>query len=170
MELELKHIAPYLPYGVYAEDVNTKEVRQVSLLHFTYNKQTVGINHLLSYGMLLQKHILRLRPISYLTKEIDHNGERFVPIVELLKIRHKTWYEGHLESRYSEIEFESVPNFAKAWFKFQALNSIRVWHIAIHEEPYWVIEKLLEWQFDLFGLISNGLAVAIDEEGKAEHS
>ena len=79
-KLKIEHLAPYLPYGLKAIDDKTNEIRLVTLLHFTYNKETVGYNHLLYDGMLLSKHIPLLYPLEYLTKEIEHNGERFVPV------------------------------------------------------------------------------------------
>jgi hypothetical protein len=53
MKLELKHILPYIPFQLKAQDIRTKEIRTVTLLHFTYNKETVGHNHLISDGLLL---------------------------------------------------------------------------------------------------------------------
>lgn len=82
-KLELKHLAGYLPYELKALCVRTKEVRTVTLLHFTYDLRTVGHNHLIYEGVLLEKHKPILRPLSYLTKEIDVNREKFVPIDRL---------------------------------------------------------------------------------------
>jgi len=64
MKLELKHLAPYLPYGLKAIDVQTNEVRLVTLLHFTYDLQTVGHNHLIYEGLMLWKHKPILIPLS----------------------------------------------------------------------------------------------------------
>lgn len=30
--------------------------------------------------------------------------------------------------------------------------------------PYWLVQKLLEWKFDIFGLIEKGLAIAVTDE------
>ena len=64
MELELKHIAAYLPYDLKAQSISTKQVRIVTWTHFSYNIQTVGINHLICEGLLLDKHKPILRPLS----------------------------------------------------------------------------------------------------------
>jgi len=64
MYLELKHILPYIPFKLKAQDIRTKEIRTVTLLHFTYDLSTVGHNHLIYDGLLLSKHLPILRPIS----------------------------------------------------------------------------------------------------------
>lgn len=72
---------------------------------------------------------LRLYPLSMLTEEIEHEGKRFVPLDEILK-----WY--------------SKPY----WPKNRPINPIRDWR---HKD----IQKLLEWHFDVFGLIDQGKAI-----------
>jgi hypothetical protein len=69
MKLELKHLAPYLPYSV------------------TYTQENARIKAVLTSDVIARREKLRtiedvrliLRPLSDLTKEIDHNGEKFVP-------------------------------------------------------------------------------------------
>lgn len=134
-KLELKHLAGYLPYGLKAKDINTKEVRIVTLFHFTYDMNTVGYNHLLHEGLLLSKHLPILRPLSDLTKEIELNGEKFVPINELKS-----------QCSYAvgcELD------------KFIVYKNYGDMH-------YWIIKKLYEWHFDIHGLIEKGLAIEIN--------
>ncbi len=72
-----------------------------------------------------------LHPLSDLTKEIDHNGEKFVPVVEIMKIK-----DG---GEWISVQYQPIKN-----------------------NPYWVIEKLYEWHFDIHGLIGEGLAIDIN--------
>jgi hypothetical protein len=76
---------------------------------------------------------LILRGLYCLTKNIDHNGERFIPLTKL-------------EGLYG-----------------QTLNTDEANHLVqpITCEPYILIRQLLEWHFDIFGLIEKGLAVPL---------
>jgi len=72
MKLELKHIAPYLPYGLkYVPKHNEDDIQ------------------LLSIGMLHPQNIESvkpiLRPLSDLTEVIEHEGKEFVPLRVLWK-------------------------------------------------------------------------------------
>jgi len=70
------------------------------------------------------------RPLSDLTKEIEHNGVKFIPAQKL----------------------------GESGFVFPG----HTWVHMVLELPYWVIEKLIEWHFDVFGLIEKGLAIDIN--------
>jgi hypothetical protein len=68
--MKLEYLAGYLPYELEAIDTQTKEIRIVTLLHFTYDLKTVGHNHLIYEGLILRKHKpMLLNPIN-ITKEI----------------------------------------------------------------------------------------------------
>jgi len=79
-----------------------------------------------------------LYPLSDITKEIDYNGEKITP--------------------YNWIA-ENYPNCGSFsdWFK-------EYQHIAIKDSlvEYCVVQKLLEWHFDVFNLIENGLAIDVN--------
>lgn len=103
-----------------------------------------------------------VRQLSDLTKEINHNGETFVPIVELLKIRYKGFYEHNLGSRYAEAETTNHNNYAEAYFSFHAVFSIKVWYLSLKDEPSWVVDKLKEWHFDVYDWIKDGKAIDVN--------
>jgi hypothetical protein len=114
-KLELKHLASYLPYGLkfkdsYADDVSIYTLSSNQLSHWESGH--------------IKPFLPILRPLSQLTQEIEHNGERFVPM--------------DLLAEDSCFYFDN---------KF------------VLAQPYWVIEKLLEWHFDIYGLIDNNLAI-----------
>ena len=75
-----------------------------------------------------------LRPLSDLTKEIEVNGEKFLPLDELAIIEEVVCLQ------YSTEFFET----------------------SIKYLPNWIIEKLLEWHFDIYELIEKGLAIDIN--------
>ena len=70
MNLELKHLASYLEHGLKVKN----HVNNITEL-------TVG--NLGHYLELQVKPILR--PLSDLTKGIEHNGEKFVPLISIVE-------------------------------------------------------------------------------------
>ena len=82
MKLEVKHLAPYLSYKLKFEiniyDQATIDGVMVGLnsreIEFSEIRKT--ITEIFSYDLCLPI----LHPLSDLTKEIEHNGEKFVPI------------------------------------------------------------------------------------------
>ena len=70
-----------------------------------------------------------LRPLSQLTQEIEHNGKKFVPKDLLI-----SWNIG-------------------------IYNSDEGINLYFDEVCYEDIQKLLEWHFDIFGLLENNLAI-----------
>ena len=83
---------------------------------------------------------LLLLPLSALTEEIEHNGERFVPKDGINDIQIKV-------DQVSTFDYNSG-NF---YFNSKCLGKYAM--------PFWVIEKLLEWHFDIFNLIPKNLAI-----------
>ena len=138
MKLELKHLAPYLPYEL--------PLKITVIDHFwlddSVNRLDVGNTITLSPKWL---HLWEdskayvsgtkfdfkpiLRPLSDLTKEIEHNGEKFIPINELL---------GEKRISTPEMLIKSIKKGYLTWRK---------------------VQLLLEWHFDVFGLIEAGLAI-----------
>ena len=120
MKLELKHLAPYLPYGVAYNYTNSDRVS------------------VLTSDVIARREKLRtldkirpiLRPLSDLTKEIEHNGKTFVPL-----------YFWDDKDRIS------------------LLASCATEVIYIEYLEYFIFEQLIEWHFDVFGLIDAGLAI-----------
>jgi hypothetical protein len=172
MFLTMKEIAPYLPYGL---KVQAQDTEEIMLLFGLSGKDTAECCHLMDIDMVrllpinteqtefIQEYVKPvLRPLSDLTKEIEHNGQRFIPIVDLLKIKHKGWVIEKLNTRYEEIDFEINYNYAKAHFRFMATLSIDVWLKNLGMQDYWIVEKLTEWHFDVFGLIEKSLAIDIN--------
>ena len=86
--------------------------------------------------LFISEYGLCLRPLSDLTREIEHNGERFVP----LKIINHFTQDGNRSFEYI------LPKK----------------NIEIEDFPFWVINLLLEWHFDLADLISKGEAIDVN--------
>ncbi len=129
-KLELKHLAPYLPYKLYCFDTLTQKKRVINTGQGSSNNW-VGIKTVIRY-----KHIYKpiLRPLSDLTKEIEVNGNNFIPNIESFI---------YLGGRFLDITLEEDEN-------------------RISKLPYDLMLKLFEWHFDVFGLIEKGLAIDIN--------
>lgn len=128
-KLELKHIVGYLPYNVvvFVNDCKNKKTKAIHRLHV--NQGIGNINHVLTS----ERYKICLRPLSDLTKEIEVNGEKFVPID----------YNAFKHSKSDIIEFQN---------KFIHYKGMK----------FGIIERLLEWHFDIYGLIEKGLAIDIN--------
>lgn len=80
MSLELKHLAPYLPYELnIINGVDTFKMISLSKDNVFFNGGLLSIQEI--------KPILR--PLSNLTKEIEVNGEKFIPIDKMEELG---WY------------------------------------------------------------------------------
>lgn len=147
-KLELKHIAPYLPYRLQLKCIggifraNRKELPLIKVADATltpdlfadiYNKTFDTIGHF--------KPILH--PLSNLTKKIEHNGEKFVPIVKLYELDIIDVYP--LSTNFDIDDLHQYCNFG---------------HILS------LFEKLYKWHFDIHGLIEKGLAIDINTINK----
>ena len=79
-----------------------------------------------------------LHPLSDLTKEIEHNGEKFVPIERLSK----------LNGMSAIRDMDTIALYIQE----SGLNFI----------PYVIINLLVSWHFDIAGLIEKGEAIDIN--------
>lgn len=138
MKLELKHWTSYLPYNVNLKSNEGRIPSVMTGIQYPYIECTLEhniANHFSNFSLIL-------RPLSDLTKEIEFNGEKFVPIERL-------------RSEFSNIYFE-----------IGILNSLVVKgkneNFIIYSSTILINEKLCEWHFDLFSLIENNLAININ--------
>ncbi len=127
-QLTIKELAPYLPYGLQIMNEQGTGVQ-------TLNNQS--ISHIILYNRI---HKIKpiLRPLD-LTKEIEHNGKRFVPV------------------RY----FEDNLGFCKEYHSY-IFRLKNIEYFKINYLPLIIIQKILEWHFDIFGLLDKNLAVDIN--------
>ena len=135
MKLELKHLAPYLPYGLKICWENIESNIVIVTMDLTGEK--TNTIHLLDVIELEYKPTLH--PLSDLTKEIEETEECLLDyIVEKLP-RHCVNYDDWVASAIEDgIE------------------------IRILQAPYEVIEYCFENHYDVFGLIPRGLAIDIN--------
>lgn len=131
MNLEIKHLAPYLPYGLQYIDYGYEDhpiMTLKTLRRYENGKGDFDDDDNVCMAFKDMKPLLN--PLSMLDKEIEYNGEKFVPLVELRK------------STIQEVYF-----------------SITVDWEELRQKPHWIIEKLISWHFDVFNLIPQSLAL-----------
>ncbi len=146
MKLEIKHLAAYLPYRL--SMIFEKSGRLITMQSCFYNGNIhiTDANEGNCYDLSIWNFKPILRPLSDLTKEIEHNGERFLPIDEL-------W-----EQTLEEINSNTYDDY----FFNQDLKTTWICKENILQLEYVVVDKLFEWHFDVFGLIDAGLAIDIN--------
>lgn len=160
MELELKHLAAYLPYGLkllYRDE----SVRDLLYLQTNHTSDVV--------------HIFKpiLRNLSDLTKEIEVNGERFVPIDRIGKMSGVKqlerfecddivgygWTESYGDDGQGyELSFNTEKMTFGVWADMKDDGGAMLYEVGGYNE----VQKLLEWHFDIYGLIESGLAIDIN--------
>ena len=138
-KLELKHLAPYLPYELklYWHPESSPVWHEMDMFN---------IHHVITYTKDFPEEKQWkpiLRPLSDLTKEIEVNGEKLVPIEYLSKI-----LGGKINSKDKRL-------VGKA--KTALINEIKNGKI-----QYRLVKKLFKHHFDVFGLIEKGLAIDIN--------
>lgn len=152
MKLEIKHLAPYQPYDLkfYIPNDEHELIQEMTGLSkcdgiqtdYTTEDSTGCRGNLWSFdGERNYKHYgvkPILRPLSDLAKEIDFNGNKVTPIKELLK------------ANCFNVESMSEDDIMK--YREALLLDLSYAHAQI----------LLSMHFDLFGLISQGLAIDIN--------
>jgi hypothetical protein len=179
MKLELKHLAAYLPYKV---KFLWKGIYSVNFLSVRVIKRLEDKGDDFHYKDI--KPILR--PLSDLTKEIEHNGEKFVPILELRCIEQGNWDGDEFILDHTQIIDYGVRKgdnncYWVEWkdglsqtqsFSFKDGDFNRFWitdrnkfggiSSCILNNQYLLFQKLHEWHFDVFGLLENNLAIDIN--------
>lgn len=107
------------------------------------------------------------------TQEIEHNGERFVPIERIGEV---LGYKLEMPHVNGKVEYQwNVPNHDETHTYSYSIGwdpgrkSFAIWYYYINGEPieyvggYDEIQKLFEWKFDLFQLIPDNLAINLED-------
>lgn len=155
MKLELKHLSGYLPYELKGVESVNGVIHTLEELRFKkgfYYPIIWRSDQDTTKSRVDCKPVLR--PLSDLTKEIEVNGEEFVPI------RHIFYdYRKGLELCFNFrngvlcefwLDYKGEPHGNKTYIQESNVTFIE-----------W--QKLLEWHFDIYGLIEKGLAIDINK-------
>lgn len=145
MELQLKYLAPYLPYRL----KGLSNRGSIFYLGTYSNMRGTGIEDKEIAHWLNDQMKPILRPLSDLTKEIEINGEKFVPT---------EWFE---------IGEEPNESFDYGFFNCKIIADLEItskYNVThdINFLPFSVVQKLFEWHFDVFNGIEDGWAIDIN--------
>ena len=130
-------------------------------------------NEHLSYENFITEegHKLILRPLSDLTKEIEHKGEKFVPAMALSKIiadiHNDDLDSGWVIKNDGRIICKTPWDLKIEIFHNAKEISFSVYDTWRHVEKrttnqFTAFQKLIEWHFDIADLISKGEAIDVN--------
>lgn len=163
MKLELKHIAPYLPYGIKLfdqwDESDNGYILEVHGFDGEHQEWLIYDNLDGNHAVICKSLVkMVLRPLSDLTKEIEHNRGKFIPMNVV----------GEVVNDFCKCDFVSDWSSKGDCFETYVDEFIkRIWNNHhLDYLPFGFVQKLLEWHFDIFGLIENGLAVDINTLNK----
>jgi len=149
MSLEIKHIIPYFEYGLKIQfafnrnDGKTEErIAELGCIDLMRNVLRLKNGTIIYHNQTLKSIKPILRPLSDLTKEIEVNGEKFVPYQKIESLFDIEDLDKHLNYLVRREDDGNV---------FISLS-----------KQYEIIKKLLEWHFDIFNLIPQNLAIDIN--------
>ena len=157
-EITLKEWSAYLPYGLKLWYEDNKDIYPLVVSNNTVSiRGGFNINDVKSYNL---KPILY--DLSWLTREITHEGETFVPLLNLVDPNKSDW------DKMECLEFQAVPNIPQSqkWFKVKHLELgevIQINPFNLEVLPHKVFQKLIEWKFNVFNL-PNELIVRVSED------
>ena len=102
-------------------------------------------------------------PLSDLTKPIEHNGEIFIPIVELAKIASARLKPAPADCNKFEVDTEFFKYGSRLWENFfwydekgffcWVIATQRREHKQFVENQLQLFQKLIEWRFDIAELL-----------------
>ena len=145
---KIQKITPYLSHGVgvLQGNRNNKKLFTLDGLNLKYFQWKEKGGYSEDY---IDNCILILRPLSDLTKEIEVNGKRFVPINCIIEefCEKYTLYKGSIHTSLVS-KNDTVLMFID--------NKIA------DECPVGIYNQLLKWHFDVFGMIESGEAIDIN--------
>ena len=158
-------MAMSLPYGLkIIHDDN--EVETISALGDSFQYQISGRSF--AYGWYGETFDCTpiLHPLSDLTKEIEHKGEKFVPIMELAKFLYKrVSIAESFKLRGDRVYFESI-SYNHFWYSkdmrcFCSMFENSDIPVPVHNQLE-LFQQLFKWHFDLFGGIESGEAIDVN--------
>lgn len=152
MKLELKHIAPYLPFDLMAVKINDGEIVSTPFVIDGLTADNYVLPDELASSFYLDSIKPTLRPLSQL---VDGRYLFEVISMQYVNINH---------ADKCVIKNDGV---YYGTTRLTSLNYMRP--EAAQALPYYVVQYLLEHHFDVFGLIDKGLAIDINKLKSKQH-
>lgn len=107
-----------------------------------------------------------LRPLSDLVREIEHNGEKFVPLLELAKIAFDGFTCSTMDYSKTNSSYKVTCKDCEFSYNYK-IYSFSLYDNALREYQYFpfqlkLFQKLIEWHFDIADFISKGEAIDVN--------
>lgn len=138
-KIKLEEIVGYLPYGLKIMIVSNQD-RGLTGEMVSLHKDYLGVKARVKQHLKIERGLEHIKPIlhplSDLTKEIEVDGEKFIPLNELKHLYGWEYMWSYVNNNQGEFNINAV--------------------------KYACVKKLYEWHFDLFGLIEKNLAIDIN--------
>lgn len=159
-KLTLENIAPYLPYKLAVEHIDTDCNVNETTIDFVDMANTEMLTFMKGADFYFTNSDIKVKPILRpmdLTKPIIVEGKEIIPIVELAKIafpNEKTWtIESEEEGIISCMDFDFG-------YRGNSFKSSGYMYKPVHVPSQLILfQWLLKHKFDVFGLIEKGLAI-----------
>jgi hypothetical protein len=143
-EITLKDLAAYLPYGLKYQLHGNFPIKEGEENYITDISEISPFDNTLKKVLFWNTCKPILRPISEVDTDIMHKGKK----VNVLNIMCDYW----------ECEWNGVTNEFELPFKNLTIE------FSSHELPYMLVDILLEYHFDVFGLIDDNLAIPVTKD------
>lgn len=139
-------MAMCLPYNLKIKhfDAN-RESEHICKIEVWHNEEVTISDGEYEYDLLLNDILPILHPLSDLTKEIEHKGEKFVPIEKLREIIGGGWCS----------VYERAVELMQEWYIDTLKDKIKYL-------PFEFIQLFISWHFDIADLISKGEAIGVN--------
>ncbi|MFA7307625.1 MAG: hypothetical protein WC026_13235 [Hyphomicrobium sp.] len=166
--LELKYLAPYLPYNLKA----ICTTNQICTIGDGYNHiykgdiMQIGVDDYRLFQNETEYFKPILRILSDLAKEIEKDGKKFVPLIELAKLASPKNTKIKLMNDHVSLGHDYTFHYDNKNLSFNCLRGFdgkKADANCFVFNQLLLFQKLFEWHFDVFGLIEKGLAVDINE-------
>lgn len=160
-EITLKEWSAYLPYGLICEVKDQGRI-ETDTLFGVYDSKELLFHNIVEFYQGFESVKPILYDLSWLTREITHEGETFVPLLNLVDPDKSDW------DKMECLEFQAVPNIPQSqkWFKVKHLELgevIQINPFNLEVLPHKLFQKLIEWKFNVFNL-PDELIVRVTED------
>lgn len=127
------------------EEIVGEKISTIKGIKFFKNYHVIRVGRSFGYGKNESTSTIKpiLRSLTDLAKEIEHNGERFVPASKLFNLHEILIRDGYT------LNIDRFYYHQDGYSDFEIKQSFDFW------------QKLLEWKFDIFKLIDSRLAIDV---------
>ena len=139
MELEVKHLAPYLPYGLKLQYVEREKVISTGIMQSISQNNSETHPTRVSINYQGEEHIWMYRPLLKPLSQFEY--DHIIQVREHLGLGQ--WCDHY--DQYFEAWFDDAESVQKL----------------VLQCPYEIMQFFLECHFDVFGLINAGLATEL---------